>query len=457
MPRKRKIPNRPDFRRATRRAYDFLIELDIRELPVDPFAIVKLFEDRWHLFSWTELRNATGEKDPLNLKKNKAEAKTKVIRGTNEYLIVYDNENFSRERIRWTIAHEIGHIVLGHLVYYEETALNRGGLTNKEYGVLEVEAHWFAESLLAPNFLLHVFSIKDNQEISFLCDISKESSEKCSEHLESFYSNDYDTELKLLRNFYDFFYENRFLQSIAEGIYKFHGSFLYDGFYKICRICRSCNGYVINQDQEYCHICGNRIPDWDWPFEQLPINGIMRGWPEYLKGKFYPSIETDSNGRVLYCVVCGNQVFSENAAYCKVCGSPVKNICLDEEMVVSGECRHCPDCGGLTKFEESGLFDKLKEIEVPDLLTLNNGSLEDYIEYEYWHFIIATVYYFEKNLELYTALAGTRAVRDEGGFVIFAPDAMSRKVILDHKGTLMKCIRKYGQTIIEEVRCYCDL
>lgn len=43
MPRKRKIPTKPNFKRATKRAYDFLVELDIKELPVNPHKIVEMF------------------------------------------------------------------------------------------------------------------------------------------------------------------------------------------------------------------------------------------------------------------------------------------------------------------------------------------------------------------------------------------------------------------------------
>lgn len=456
MPRKRKIPTKPNFKRATKRAYDFLVELDIKELPVNPHKIVEMFEDRWHLLSWSELKNATGVDDPFHLKRDNAEAKTQIERGTGEYLIVYD-DSFSRERIRWTIAHEIGHILLGHLVYYEETALNRGGLTKDQYGVLEVEAHWFAEALLAPNFLLHMYDIKDSQDIAFLCDISKESADKCEGHLQNYYPNDPTVEGILLRNFYEFFYKDRHLQSIAEGIFKFHNSYLYDDFYKICRICRNCNSFVVNENQNYCHICGDKLPDFDWPFKELPVNGMWRGWPEYLEGKFYPYIETDDTNKVLFCPVCKNHVYSEDAVYCKICGTPLRNTCLHENKEVSGECRHCPDCGEITRFEELGLFGNLKEVELPDLLTFDNGAYEDYIEYEYWNYIIATVYYFEKDLELYTALAGSRAIRDEGSFVIFAADAMSADVIIKSRDLIAKCIRKYGKTIITGVGCWYDL
>ena len=62
-----------------------------------------------------------------------------------------------------------------------------------------------------------------------------------------------------------------------------------------------------------------------------------------------------------------------------------------------------------------------------------------------------------KNLELYTALTGSKAIRDEGSFVIFTADAMSAQVVQEHKGTLIKIIENYGLTICTEVDCYYDL
>lgn len=57
----------------------------------------------------------------------------------NEFLILY-NANHSHERINWTLAHEIGHIYLGH---------QADG--TKE----EIEAHFFAAQLLMPEIVLY--------------------------------------------------------------------------------------------------------------------------------------------------------------------------------------------------------------------------------------------------------------------------------------------------------------
>lgn len=456
MQRKRKIPNKPNFNGSTKRGYEYLIELNIKELPVDPFKIIELNSEHWYLLSWSELKANLGVEDPYHLKRDKAEAKTLIERDTNDYLIVYD-DSFSRERIRWTIAHEIGHILLGHLINYEETALNRGGLTKAQYGVLEVEAHYFAEALLAPNYLLQLYDIKNSNEISFLCDISKIAADKCEKHLENYFPNDPTLELTLFRNLYEFFYRDKFRQSTVDGINKFYGSYLYDDFYKHCRICRNCNAYIVNPEQNHCHTCGNETPKLGFPFEQLPTGGLMRGFPKYLEGKFYPSIELGDNNKVLYCPVCKNHIFSKDALNCKICGTTLQNTCKNENTILSGECRYCPDCGCISEFEELKLFDTLNEVKIPDLLTFDNASFEDYIEYEYWDCIIATIYIMEKNLELYTALNLTKAIRDEGSFIIFVPDDINEKIILENKETLIKCIRKYGQTLITNVRCLRDL
>ncbi|SHK56379.1 zinc ribbon domain-containing protein [Paramaledivibacter caminithermalis] len=193
------------------------------------------------------------------------------------------------------------------------------------------------------------------------------------------------------------------------------------------------------------------------PYKELPENGIWRDWPEYLKGKFYPYIETDDSNKAFFCPVCKNHDFFKGSAYCKIWGTPLKNICLHENKEVSGDCRYCPDCGEITKFGELNLFDNLKEVDIPDLLTFENGTYEDYIEYEYWNYIITTVYFFENNLELYTALTGSKAIRDEGSFIVFAFYAMSADIILKHKDLLIEFIRKYGQTIITEVGYLYDL
>lgn len=83
----------------------------------------------------------------------------------NNYLILFNSEMFP-QRIRWTIAHEIGHIVLGHAKTNDIS-----GFTANE------EAQYFAEQLLAPAAVVSKLGGNSDLQISEICNISKEAAQ----------------------------------------------------------------------------------------------------------------------------------------------------------------------------------------------------------------------------------------------------------------------------------------
>lgn len=100
--------------------------------------------------------------------------------GNDGYCKMYPNEPFifvnmlcSKNRQRFTVAHELGHIVLGHVGKY--TLINREPSVNDN--PIEAEANVFASRLLAPACVLHEIGVKSPQEISELCGISLQSAE----------------------------------------------------------------------------------------------------------------------------------------------------------------------------------------------------------------------------------------------------------------------------------------
>ena len=183
MPRKTQIPEKPRYSYARQRAYKLLCELGIDRLPIDPWAIANVLPNV-HVLKWTELRDNCHQADPLSIDEEGADAKTQHIRGSDDYLVVYDDRVLSPGRIRWTVAHEIGHIVLGHLVSFDATALCRGSLTEAEYYVLEREADCFAVNLLAPMTILNrIPSVKTAYDYMEMCELSEEASKNCLEEL----------------------------------------------------------------------------------------------------------------------------------------------------------------------------------------------------------------------------------------------------------------------------------
>ena len=83
------------------------------------------------------------------------------VRIENKYIIYY-NDTMIRERIKFTIWHEIAHIQLGHL---EPDC-------TESYARLEEEANHFASYVMAPLAFIHNLGLSDPWEIADVCEIS---------------------------------------------------------------------------------------------------------------------------------------------------------------------------------------------------------------------------------------------------------------------------------------------
>lgn len=452
MQRKAEIPNKPRFKLATQRAYELLAELEISEFPVNPWKIIKHFPS-WHLKGWLELQLHTNEQDPLNIDKEKAEAKTVKVRGSDEYLIIYDERVDNSQRVRWTLAHEIGHIVMGHLVHFDATALNRRGLTKEEYGVLEVEAHYFASDLLAPKTIVRRFDFQDKpQGISLICDISKEAAEKRLKEIKRIGFDYYPTENLILRNFYNHLRQGNYYQVMHDTACKFCPSVIYKDLCKESRICRNCNSFITDENYKFCPVCGKEVPP---PHLYSPYrhNGggmfnIASLFDLYLQGKNYYEIPLGKKGNAGFCPICRNNPLPDNEAVCSGCGFPAVNSCTGEDKTLSHASRYCPDCGAETTFK--AIYDRLPErmsvgnIRIPE-------SFDDYIECEYWPFILLTIGYWEKAMDLYVALEDSVALYDFEDIVIFVRSAEDVTLVRQCEEKILNCLTKYGSLPVKRV------
>ena len=85
--------------------------------------------------------------------------KADISDGSHCTTTIFYNDTMSRQRIRFTILHEIGHIVLGHRQSSE---------------LAEAEANFFAKYAIAPPILVHYIRPADYVDISEAFDISLE-------------------------------------------------------------------------------------------------------------------------------------------------------------------------------------------------------------------------------------------------------------------------------------------
>jgi Zn-dependent peptidase ImmA (M78 family) len=142
------------YKNALELSWRILIKYNINKLPISLHAIIEdleinmyTYEDAQELINELGLTHKTIYKDGFSAKYN------------NKWYIFYNGNITFRPRIRFTVAHELGHILLG----YEEN------LSPTE----ENEVDIFASRLLAPACLIWAMDIHDWKEIAKVFGISE--------------------------------------------------------------------------------------------------------------------------------------------------------------------------------------------------------------------------------------------------------------------------------------------
>lgn len=164
------IPTKPRKKTAILCARKFLIENSIQNLPIDPFIIAR--HKGWgpvNCISFAKQEGFKG-KDPLSLLCGQD---ADILSVNGSYKIIYNPFIKSRERKRFTIAHEIGHIVLGHF-RNDKLILSRGALSDEEYDVIEKEADFFAAEMLMPIPVVKKMGLQKAEEIQEVFRVSKQ-------------------------------------------------------------------------------------------------------------------------------------------------------------------------------------------------------------------------------------------------------------------------------------------
>lgn len=226
----------------------------------------------------------------------------------NRSKVRYPFETSADRRLNFTLAHEIGHIMLDHL------RVSRNLKTPTDIEREEREANEFAGQLLMPEFLINTCNFYSLERTAEYLMVSK-------------------TALWMRLN------SMNQLDLLTA---------------KKTRSCCNCGNMKFSPFAEFCGICGHPI--------QPGLRGIRR--------IIYPTnILMDKYKRILSCPVCRTDKIHHSDDRCNRCGTYIFNYCSsyfdDNKNACSfanlGNSRFCEMCGKPTYLYEKGLLQHWQE------------------------------------------------------------------------------------------------
>ncbi|MFT9495487.1 ImmA/IrrE family metallo-endopeptidase [Anaerosolibacter sp.] len=226
----------------------------------------------------------------------------------NKSKVTYPFKSSKDRRLNFTLAHEIGHVVLGHLDIPDHLK------TKKDRDIEEQEANEFAGRLLAPEQKLLSCNFTSIESVAAHFNISKQALWKRLNHLQK---------LDLIKS-------------------------------KPLVVCNTCGNSEVSVFADCCKICGSTI-------------GKRMG-VEIVK---YRSHKLNPLGKASICPICKNEETHSEGEYCKICGTFLYNVCAPTEKVsdtnfyytqkscgayLEGNARYCENCGNESTFYRDKLL-----------------------------------------------------------------------------------------------------
>lgn len=160
------------YKKVRNASWQILIDNKITALPVDVVAIAAQNDI-------VILKNSVAHE----LRENEDGVS---ILDSDIWYIIYNDSAESMWRKRFTIAHEFGHIFLGHPLIAGYHRRTKDG----EKPLVESEADMFAARLLCPACVLWGLNLHTADEISNVCQVSKESAKIRANRMEELYRRD---------------------------------------------------------------------------------------------------------------------------------------------------------------------------------------------------------------------------------------------------------------------------
>ena len=142
--------NYKDYQKSRNATWEMLLDLGIKELPI----------------KITDLCRRIGIPVKAVELGTEQDGYSAIVNG-EPIIVINSLKRDNSARIRFTVAHELGHIVLGHVGVYELVNREPSPYDNE----IEQQANIFASRLLAPACVLWGCGVQSPEQIIQLCDI----------------------------------------------------------------------------------------------------------------------------------------------------------------------------------------------------------------------------------------------------------------------------------------------
>ena len=148
--------NYKNYQKSRNATWEMLLDLEIKELPV------KITDLCRRIGIPVKFADLGAEEDGYS-----------AIVNDKPIIVINSLKRDNTARMRFTVAHELGHIMLGHVGVYELVNREPSPSDNE----IEQQANIFASRLLAPACVLWGCNVQSPEEIMQLCDISHQAAQ----------------------------------------------------------------------------------------------------------------------------------------------------------------------------------------------------------------------------------------------------------------------------------------
>lgn len=338
----------PDYQKPIQEALIVLEDSGINRFPVDLSVIQRQYHKLFEIRSYGSLMRKSKISREECCELLGSEDGASVSDGCGRYILYY-NENMTKRRTRFTIAHEFGHIFLGHHDEYGEPILKRGGVGKALYERLEKEANCFARNLLCPAY--HTDMLLEAHGIRRVV-----GEHKGWKRI---------TETKVTENLTSIFHPEDLIEAafdVSPSAAIARLGFLNADINKYCtyKLDWKSTKSIGHTASWYCSRCGlERTPGAAYCSE---CGKKHFAFQVNITGYRYPDIGMNEHHQFSYCPVCGNHSYLRDAKYCRICGTPLRNPCKrDPAHLNAPAANHCSICGKPTEFKGTNYHAQIQE------------------------------------------------------------------------------------------------